>query len=81
MRLTFAETSQPRAAGRKFNVSIGRQRELQEFDIFTEEGGANKAIVKEFTAEPDRNGNLTISFRKGSANEPEVRAIQIIRAT
>jgi hypothetical protein len=75
----FAETSAPRVGGRKFNVSIGRQRVLQEFDIFAEADSANRAVVKEFTAEPDRNGNLTISFRKGSANEPEVRAVQVLK--
>jgi beta-mannosidase len=80
VRLVFAETSQPRIGGRRFNVSVGRQRVLQEFDIFAEAGGANKAVVKEFTTEPDRNGNLTISFRKGSANEPEVRAIQVLKS-
>ncbi len=79
VRLVFAETSQPRVGGRRFAVTIGRQRVLDEFDIFAEAGGANRALVKEFkNIAPDRNGNLVIGFRKGSANEPEVRAIQIL---
>lgn len=79
VRLVFAETSQPRVGGRRFSVLIGRRRVLDELDIFAEAGGANKAVVKEFAAEPDRNGDVVISFRRGSANEPEVRAIQILK--
>ncbi len=79
VRLVFAETSQPRVGGRKFGVEIGRRRVLDEFDIFAEAGGANRAVVKDFDAQPDRDGNLVIAFRKGGANEPEIRAIQISR--
>lgn len=78
VRLVFAETSQPRPGGRKFHVDLNRQRVLTDFEIFAEAGGANRAIVKEFDAEPDRNGNLVIAFRRGSANEPEVRAVQVL---
>ena len=79
VRLVFAETSQPRVGGRRFAVQIGRQRVLSEFDIFAEAGGANRAVIKEFATEPDRNGNVVIAFRNGSANEPEVRAIQVLK--
>lgn len=78
VRLVFAETSQPLIGGRKFHVDLNRRRVLTDFDIFAEAGGANKALVKEFEVEADRNGNLVIAFRKGSANEPEVRAIQVL---
>ena len=80
VRLIFAETSQPKVGGRIFSVSIGRMRVLTDFDIFAEAGGVNKAVVKEFPAATDRNGNIAISFRHGSANEPEIRAIQILKA-
>ena len=81
VRLVFAETSQPRLGGRRFNVEIGRRRVLEEFDVFAEAGGANRALVKEFKGvAPDRNGNLVVAFRKGSANEPEIRALQILPA-
>ncbi len=79
VRLVFAETSQPRIGGRKFHVDLSRRRVLTDFDIFAEAGGANRAVVKEFAdVQPDRNGNIVIALRKGSANEPEIRAIQVL---
>ena len=82
VRLVFAEGSQPRAGARRFNVDLGRRRVLEEFDVFAEAGGANRAVVKEFRdVAPDRGGNIVISLRKGTANEPEIRAIQILPGT
>jgi hypothetical protein len=80
VRLHFVELSQLRPGGRRFNVSINGQRVLTEFDIFSESGGAGKLLVKDFPADAtDARGNITIAFTQGSANEPEIRAIQVLK--
>lgn len=52
LRLHFAELTDDGAGKRQFNVSItdqlGARQLLENFDIFSEAGGARKAIVKEF---------------------------------
>jgi predicted GH43/DUF377 family glycosyl hydrolase len=78
VRLHFAERSYGRAGARKFNVAINDKRVLTDFDIFAEAGGANKALVRDFTdIQPDSRGNIVIDFSLGSADQPEIRGIQV----
>ena len=53
VRLHFAETFFGEAGKRVFGVLINGQTALSDFDIVAAAGGANKAIVKEFTAQAD----------------------------
>jgi Malectin domain/Exo-beta-D-glucosaminidase Ig-fold domain len=78
VRLHFLELSQLTPGARRFNVIINGKEVLHEFDIFTESGGAGKLLIKDFPAEPDARGNIVIRFTRGSANEPEVRAVQVV---
>jgi CubicO group peptidase (beta-lactamase class C family) len=62
IRLHFAETFWTAAGKRKFNVSINGKQVLKDFDIFVAAGGANKALIQEFTAMPDASGKYVIQF-------------------
>ena len=70
VRLDFNELywGTPLASGmggigsRVFNVTIGSDQVLTNFDIFAEAGGANKAIERDFPATSDANGTINIAF-------------------
>ncbi|MBV8808938.1 MAG: family 16 glycosylhydrolase [Acidobacteriaceae bacterium] len=62
VRLHFAEFYWTSTAQRIFNVSINGTSVLSNFDIIAAAGGANKAIVEQFTATADSSGQITIQF-------------------
>jgi len=62
VRLHFNELYWNSAGSRVFNVSINDSQVLTNFDIYQAAGGANKAVVEEFPATVDANGNITINF-------------------
>ena len=78
VRLHFAEVRlEPRQ--RKFNIDINGRRVLADYDIAAE-AGKDKAVVKDFQViSPDANGNIVIAFMRGSANEPKICGIQLLR--
>jgi thermitase len=76
-RLHFAESYFTIAGQRYFNVAINSTTVLANFDIATAAGGVNKALVMDFTAVADSNGNINITFTKGT-NWPLINAIEII---
>jgi Exo-beta-D-glucosaminidase Ig-fold domain/Malectin domain len=78
VRLHFAETKYD-AGQRKFSVDINGRRVLTDFDI-AGEGGKNKAVVKDFPSiNPDADGHIIIALSRGSANEPKICGIQILK--
>jgi beta-mannosidase len=78
VRLHFAETTFDAPGRRAFNVLINGQPVLSDFDVFQTAGGKDKAVVKEFSGiRPDGDGNLQIKFQHGSADQPEINAIEI----
>ena len=78
LRLHFAEVKVD-PGQRKFNVDINGQRVLTDFDI-AGEGGKNKAVVKDFASlAPDTDGNIVIALSRGSADEPKICGIQILK--
>jgi hypothetical protein len=78
VRLHFAETTFNAVGGRKFNVEINGKQVLSDFDPFQESGGKDKAVVKEFSdVTPNGDGKILIKFEDGSADKPEVNAIEI----
>jgi hypothetical protein len=78
VRLHFAETKLDPGA-RKFNVEINGQRVLTDFDIAAE-AGKGKALVRDFTSiKPDPQGNIVVALNRGSADEPKICAIQVLR--
>jgi hypothetical protein len=78
VRLHFAE-AKLEPGQRKFNVDINGRRVLNDYDIAAE-AGKDKAVVKDFpSVSPDANGNIVIAFTRGTADEPKICGIQILR--
>ena len=76
VRLHFAEHNKSAAGQRIFDVSIEGVKRLDRFDVFAAAGGANRAIVREFTTTV-ADGNVTIDFIRQLDNA-NVNAIEII---
>jgi hypothetical protein len=74
--LHFAEMFQNANNARIFHVDIEGQRVLNNFDMFATAGGRYIAIRRTFYVNVT-DGQLNISFVKGSKDNPVVNAIQI----
>jgi hypothetical protein len=78
VRLHFAETKFG-PGERKFNVDINGRRVLTDFDI-AGETGKNKAVVKEFKSiAPNADGNIVVTLSRGSADQPKICGIEILK--
>ena len=62
VRLHFAEFFWSMAGQRVFNVSINGTQVLTNFDIIAAAGAANKAIVEQFSANANSNGQFVIQY-------------------
>jgi len=80
LRLHFAEMFFSSAGLRKFNVSVNSIQILNNFDIFTQAGGANKAVVMDFEAAADSTGRISIDF-SNVINTASVNGIEWFKAT
>ena len=78
VRLHFAELTFTGSGQRVFNVAINGSSVLSNFDVYATAGGQNKAVVEQFTATADALGQITISFTRGTADNPEIAGIQVI---
>lgn len=62
LRLHFAGVNDQDASKRRQNVSLSGRTVLQDFDIFAEAGGRNKAVVREFAGlQPGPDGSLIVA--------------------
>lgn len=83
--LHFAETyigtnySGGGAGSREFDVAINGQQVLTNFDIYATAGGANKAVVEQFTATANSTGTISIAFTS-VVNNALVEGIQVVPA-
>jgi len=87
IRLYFAEiffgatggnTSNPPFSGKRvFDVSIEGNLVLDNYDIFVDAGGAERAIIKQFENINISDGNVTISFAS-VVNNAKISAIAVI---
>ena len=77
VRLHFCELSFAAAGQRVFNVAVNGTSVLSNFDIFAAAGAQNKAVIKEVTSAADSSGRITIAFSTGSADNPEIAALEI----
>jgi Malectin domain/Fibronectin type III domain len=74
--LHFAEFYWIAAGKRVFNVAINGTPVLTNFDIFATVG-ANNALVEQFTATANSNGQIVISYTNGTADQPKSSGIEI----
>jgi hypothetical protein len=79
VRLHFAElwrgfNGLPGPGQRLFNVSINGNVVLSSFDIFTTAGGANKAVVEQFVAPANSQGQLVLAFTP-TPSSPDQHAV------
>lgn len=77
VRLHFSEFYWTKAGQRIFNVAINGAAVLSNFDIIAAAGGANKAIVRQFAATANGNGQIVIGLTKGSADYPKISGIEV----
>src|SRR5262249_55022855 len=78
VRLHFAEIYWAAPGLRLFNVAINGATVLSNFDIFATAGGRNIALVEQFTTAADGNGNITIAYEQGAADNPKSSGVEII---
>jgi len=74
--LHFAETYWTAAGKRVFNVAINGVPVLSNFDIYAT-AGANTALVEQFTANANSNGQIIIAYTDGSIDQPKSSGIEI----
>lgn len=79
LRLHFAEIWWTAAGKRLFNVAVNGATVLNNFDVFAAAGGANKAVVRSFTAVADSAGKITIGFTS-NVDQAKVSAIELVPA-
>lgn len=81
LRLHFAEIYYTAAGQRTFSVSINGASVLTNFDKVQAAGGANKAVIREFTAAASSTGQIDIAFSPGTTagadHNPTISAIQV----
>ena len=78
VNLHFAETYWTAAGKRIFNVNINGTRVLANFDVYAL-AGADKALVKQFTANADMYGQIIVQLFDGSADNPFINGIEAIK--
>ncbi|MDB6123990.1 MAG: Endo,4-beta-xylanase precursor, partial [Pedosphaera sp.] len=62
VRLHFAELVYSNSNQRVFNVGINGTQMLTNFDIISETGGQNKALIKRFNTVADANGQISLQY-------------------
>jgi len=81
VKLHFVEsTSAPVSAPgqRRFDVAVDGTKVLTELDIFAEAGGKRRALVKALPVTVTGT-SMVIAFTPGSAENPKVNAIEVLR--
>ncbi len=78
VRLHFADDLSSAAGQRVFNVSINGSKVLTNFDIFKAAGTKLKAVVEQFSAKPDANGEIVIQFSPTGKGAALISGIEIV---
>jgi hypothetical protein len=79
LRLDWAELSFQASGLRQFNVAINRNMALHNFDVYAE-AGYKKALAKQFTVKANSDGQIVISFTRGSADNPFINGLEVYTA-
>ncbi len=75
----FGNTGPGGVGSRKFHVDAEGVRRLTEYDVFAKAGGALRARQETFRVSVN-DGTLSVAFLKGSADNPAVKAIEVLPA-
>ena len=83
VRLYFLDWYYTQVGQRVFNVAINGTTVLSNFDIVQAAAnaggdGTHIGVEEDFTETADANGDITIAFTQGSANQPMVNAIAVV---
>jgi PKD repeat protein len=79
VRLHFAEIYWTAPNQRLFNVSINGAQVLANFDVFAAAGGSGIAIARQFSAQADSQGRISVNFTT-LVDNAKVSAIEILPA-
>jgi hypothetical protein len=77
VRLHFAEIYFTSAGSRLFDVRLNGTTALSSFDVFSAAGGANRALVREFSVNADGAGQLAVQF-VSVRDSAKVSAIEVL---
>lgn len=77
VRLHFAEIFWTEAGKRSFDVEINNSQVLNNYDVFVQAGGADRAVIEEFPATASASGVITLEFLT-ELNNAKVSGIEII---
>ncbi len=80
VRLHFAEIYWTAAGKRTFNVSINGSQVLSNFDIFATAGGANIAVIEQFSATAGATGTIAIQFTTVKDNA-QLNGLEVLGGT
>jgi ELWxxDGT repeat protein len=75
----FGNTAPGGIGSRRFHVNLEGVRKLTDYDVFAKAGGALKATQETFRVNV-ADGTLTVSFLKGAADNPAIKAIEVLPA-
>ncbi len=75
----FGNTVSGGVGSRQFHVNMEGARKLTNYDVFAKAGGALKARQEVLRVNVS-DGTLNVNFLKGAANNPAVRAIEVLPA-
>ncbi|MBD0257107.1 MAG: T9SS type A sorting domain-containing protein, partial [Cytophagales bacterium] len=75
----FGNTAPGGIGSRKFHVNAEGVRKLTDYDVFARAGGALRVAQETFRVTV-ADGTLNLSFLKGSADNPAIKAIEVLPA-
>ncbi len=75
----FGNTAPGGIGSRKFHVNLEGARKLTDYDVFARAGGALRVAQETFRVTVS-DGTLNVAFLKGSADNPAVKAIEVLPA-
>jgi outer membrane protein assembly factor BamB len=79
LRLHFADIFNNTVGPRIFEIDVLHGSQVvPNFNVSAAAGGANKAVVKEFTVTPDNSGQIDIWLHAAGANRCEINGIEIL---
>jgi hypothetical protein len=75
----FGSTTPGGVGSRKFHVNLEGVRRLTDYDVFARAGGALRVRQETFRVKVT-DGTLNVAFLKGTADNPAVKAIEVLPA-